>query len=77
MVKFWSGLALLPTCKRLVAGAVPTLNLPEKSIPPTTSSAPRRELVRKGLKPKPQYSNLEDLKKKVEKLKLSGWTRKS
>ncbi len=76
MVKFWSGLALLPTCKRLVAGAVPTLNLPEKSIPPTTSSAPRRELVRQELKPKPQYSNLEDLKKKVEKLNLSGWTRK-
>ncbi len=56
-------------------GAVPSLNLPEKSVPSTSTTAPRRELVRHEPKPKQQYSSLEDLKKKVEKLKLTGWTR--
>ena len=62
-------------CKRLQAGAVPTLNLPEKSIPSTSTTAPRRELVRHKTKPKQSYSNLDDFKKKIEKLKLTGWAR--
>ena len=56
-------------------GAVPSLNLPEKSVPSTSTTAPRRKLVRHEPKPTQQYSSLEDLKKKVEKLKLTGWTR--
>ena len=67
---------VVPSCKRLVAGAIPTLNLPKKNTPATTSSSvPRRELVRQELAPKPQYSNFEDFKKKVNKLKLHGWTK--
>ena len=63
---------IVPTCKRLVPGAIPTLNLPEKSIPLTSTSAPIRELVRHELKRKPLYTSLDDLKKKAEKLKLTG-----
>ena len=66
---------IVPTCKRLVPGAIPTLNLPEKSIPSTSTSAPRRELVRHELKRKPYYTSLDDLKKKAEKLKLTGWSK--
>ena len=72
-------MVIVPTCKRLVAGAVPSLNLNEKSIPSITSTAAenqsRREIVRHELKPKPCYSSLEDLKKQVQKLKLTGWNR--
>ena len=71
-------MVIVPTCKRLVAGAVPSLNLPEKSIPSTSTAAEsqsRREIVRHELKPKPCYSSLEDLKKQVQKLKLTGWNR--
>jgi len=66
---------IVPTCKRLVPGAIPTLNLPEKSIPSTSTSAPRRELVRHELKRKPLYTSLDYLKKKAEKLKLTGWSK--
>ena len=66
---------IVSTCKRLVPGAIPTLNLPEKSIPSTSTSAPRRELVRHELKRKPYYTSLDDLKKKAEKLKLTGWSK--
>ena len=53
--KFWFGFGLVPTCKR--PGAVPTLNLPEKRIPLSTSTtAPRREFVRHDTKPKQTYS---------------------
>ena len=68
-------MCLVPTCKRLVPGAIPTLNLPEKSIPSTSTNAPRRELVRHELKLKPHYTSLEDLNKKVERLKLTGWSK--
>ena len=64
-----------PTCKRLVPGAIPTLNLPEKSIPSTSTSAPRRELVKHELTPKSQYTSLDDLNRKVERLKLTGCSR--
>ena len=73
--ELWFCFGLVPTCKRLVPGAIPSINLPEKSIPSTSTTAPRRELVRQEPKPKPSYSSLEDFKKKVEKLKLTGWTR--
>ena len=52
-----------------------TINLLEKSIPSTSTTAPRRELVRHETTPKQSYSNLDDFKKKVEELKLNGWTR--
>ena len=65
---------LVPTCKKLIAGAVPTINLPEKSIPSTSTAEARREIVRHALKPKPYYSSLEDLKRKVKSLKITGWT---
>ncbi len=66
--ELWFCFGLVPTCKRLVPGAIPSINLPEKSIPSTSTTAPRRELVRQEPKPKPSYSSLEDFKKKVEKL---------
>ena len=31
-ISFWICFALVPTCKRLRPGAVPTINLPKKSI---------------------------------------------
>ena len=70
--QFW---LYFPTCKRLVPGAIPTLNLPEKSIPSTSTSAPRRELVKHELTPKSQYTSLDDLNRKVERLKLTGCSR--
>ena len=74
-IKIWFYFGLVPTCKRLQPGAVPTLNPPEKSIPSTSTTAPRRELVRHEVKPKQFYSSLDDFKKKVAQLKLTGWTR--
>ena len=31
--ELWFCFGLVPTCKRLVPGAIPSINLPEKSIP--------------------------------------------
>lgn len=53
---------------------MPTRNLPEKNIPSTSSSVPRRELARHELKLKPEYTSLDDWKKKAERLKLTGWS---
>ena len=51
------------------------INLPEKSIPLSSTSAPRREIVKHELIPKPHYTSLDDLIKKAERLKLTGWSK--
>lgn len=61
--------------KRLVSGAVPSLNLPIKTIPPTTE-APRRDIVRHKIDMPIVYQNLEDFKKKIFRLKLTGWSKR-
>ena len=43
-ISFWICFALVPTCKRLRPGAVPTINLPKKSIPSTSTTATRHDL---------------------------------
>ena len=60
----------------LIAGAVPTINLPQKSIPSTSTAETRRdhEVLRHEVNPKPYYSSLEDLKRKVKSLKLTDRT---
>lgn len=63
---------LASTRKRLVPGAVPTLNLPVKSIPTSTTTA-RRELVRHELDKPIVYHNLDNFKKRVLSLKMKGW----
>lgn len=62
--------------KRLVVAAIPTLNLPIKSISPSPSTS-RRELVRAEIVvPVPIiYRNLAHFKQRILPLKLGGWTR--
>ena len=58
--------------KRLLPGAVPSLNLPVKSIP-SSATTTRRELVRKELGKPVVYHNLESLIKRILKIKMKGW----
>ena len=74
--------------KRLLPGSIPTLNLPKKSFESEPSTS-RRVLERHATDEeeststltRPQssivYKNLDDFKKKVDKLKLVGWSRTS
>jgi hypothetical protein len=63
---------LASTRKRLVPGAVPSLNLPVKSTP-TSATTTRRELVRHQLDKPVVYHNLESFKKRILGLKMKGW----
>ena len=60
--------------KRLVVGAIPTLNLPVKTISPSPVTT-RRELVRPELAVAVPvvYRNIEHFRKKILALKLRGW----
>ena len=58
--------------KRLLPGAVPSLNLPVKSIP-SSATTTRRELVRQELGKPVVYHNLESFKKRILKIKMKGW----
>ena len=62
--------------KRLVVGAVPTQNLPVKSISPSPVTT-RRELVRSELPVAVPvvYRIIELFRKRILGLKLSGWTK--
>ena len=72
------------TRKILLPGAIPTLNLPQKSF--ETQSKPRRKTERtettKELATTSRatasrvYKHLADFKRKVTAVKLSGWSRK-
>ena len=72
------------TRKKLLPGAIPTLNLPQKTF--ETETKPRRELVRLETKvdsPSTSkqssvkvYQHLNEFKRKVATVKLSGWSRK-
>ena len=53
-------------CKRLVVWAVPTQNLPIRSISPSPVTT-RQELV--------GYRNIEQFRKKILALELSGWSK--
>ena len=63
---------LASTRKRLVPGAVPSLNLPVKSTT-TSATTTRRELVRHQLDKPVVYHNLESFKKRILGLKMKGW----
>ena len=62
--------------KRLIRGAIPSLNLPIKSVPVPPVQL-RRELVRQQIDvPVPVvYHNLEHLKKKILPLVMRGWSK--
>ena len=72
------------TRKKLLPGAIPTLNLPQKTF--ETETKPRRELVRLETNvdsPSTSkqssvkvYQHLNEFKRKVATVKLSGWSRK-
>ena len=68
--------SLVSKRKRLIRGAIPSLNLPVKSVP-VPPVQPRRELVRQqiGLPVPVVYRNLEHFKKKILSLVMKGWSK--
>ena len=60
--------------KRLVPGAVPSLELPVKSVP-TAPVKTRRELVRHELGEPVVYHNLAGFKKRILGVKMTGWSK--
>ena len=64
--------------KILARGAIQSLNLPVKSIPPPPPVTPRRELVRQQIDvPVPVvYRNIKHFQQKILPLKMSGWSKK-
>ena len=62
--------------KTLKPGSIPTINLPKKSHEESKSSTSRRVIEKKELVPSKAYKNINDLKSKVSKLVLKGWSRK-
>ena len=71
------------TRKKLLPGAIPTLNLPQKTF--ETETKPRREIVRletdagcssTSKQSSKVYQHLNEFKRKVAAVKLSGWSRK-
>lgn len=65
---------LVSTRKRLVRGAVPTLNLPVKSVTPTPVT-PRREPVRQEIGMPVVYKNLKQFRTKIFNVKMVGWSK--
>ena len=75
MFQFRSFTFLVSKRKRLIRGAIPSLNLPVKSVP-VLPAQPRRELVRQVDVPVPAvYRNLEQFKKKLFPLVMKGWSK--
>ncbi len=76
LLQFKSLSFVVSSCKRLVRGAIPTLNLPVKSIP-ATPVTPRRKVIRQPINlPVPViYQNLDQFKRKILPLKLKGWSK--
>ena len=71
------------TRKKLLPGAIPTLNLPQKTF--ETETKPRREIVRletdagcpsTSKQSSKVYQHLNEFKRKVAAVKLSGWSRR-
>ena len=62
--------------KTLKRGSIPTINLPKKSHEESKSSTSRRIIEKKELAPSKVYKDINDLKSKVSKLGLTGWSRK-
>ena len=71
------------THKKLLPGAIPTLNLPQRTF--ETETKPRREIVRletdvgcssTSKQSSKVYQHLNEFKRKVAVVKLSGWSRK-
>ena len=71
------------TRKKLLPGAIPTLNLPQKTF--ETETKPRREIVRletdagcssTSKQSSKVYQHLNEFKRKVAAVKLSGWSKK-
>ena len=62
--------------KTLKPGPIPTINLPQKSHEESKPSTSRRVIEKKELVPSKAYKNINDLKSKVSKLVLKGWSRK-
>ena len=71
------------TRKKLLPGAIPTLNLPQKTF--ETETKPRREIVRletdagcpsTSKQSSKVYQHLNEFKHKVAAVKLSGWSKK-
>jgi hypothetical protein len=58
-----------------VRGAVPSLNLPVKSVGAFTSTA-RRELVRQELGKPVIYHNIASFKKRIIDIKMRGWSKR-
>ena len=72
-----------PLVKKLLPEAIPTLNLPQKSF--QTETKPRREVVRletdtdsasTSKQSSKVYHHLDEFKRKIAAVKLSGWSRK-
>ena len=63
--------------KTLKPGSIPTINLPKKSHEESKPSTSRWVIEKKELMvPSKAYKNINDLKSKVSKLVLKGWSRK-
>ena len=62
--------------KTLKRGSIPTINLPKKSHEESKPSTSRRFIEKKELAPSKVYKDINDLKSKVSKLGLTGWSRK-
>ena len=62
--------------KTLKRGSIPTIILPKKSHEESKPSTSRRIIEKKELVPSKVYKDINDLKSKVSKLGLTGWSRK-
>ncbi len=77
LLQFRSLSFVVSSRKRLVRGAIPTLNLPVKSIAATPPVTPRHKVIRQPINlPVPViYQNLDQFKRKILPLKLKGWSK--
>ncbi len=64
------------TRKRLIPGAIPTLNLPKKKF--DAEPQPRWEIQRQEMPTKKTrvYKHLDEFKRAIARTKLSSWSRK-
>ncbi len=62
----WFCFGLVPTCKRLVPGAIPSINLPEKSIPSPLQLHPDVNLFDRSPSPNHLIQALKISKRKLK-----------